>query len=401
MTISAPRRPLRAATLPSAAALLLAAMSVVTDVPASAAPGSDTPSASTPAQRALARMTPDQRVGQLFLIGVPASGTPASAELRVLRDDDIGSFFLRGRSSAGVLATAKVVTRTAPAATHAGVQPLVATDQEGGNVQVLSGPGFSDIPTGLVQGGRSPSVLRSDAATWGDQLLRAGVNLDLAPVLDVVPQVAAAANQPIGRYQREYAHSPAGVTPRGPRSSRGLRAGGVLATAKHFPGIGRATGNTDDSARVTDPTTRDDSYLAPFRAAVKDEVPFVMVSSATYPAIDPGSIAAFSPTVIGGMLRGDLGFHGVVDVGLDDRRRSRRGRPGRLGALSFFGAGGDLLLSSEPDPVPSMVDAVRQRAASHAAFAQRVDEAALRVLTAKAPRRVGPRPPTGTRRLRR
>ena len=125
---------------------------------------------------------------------------------------------------------------------------------------------------------------------------QAGVNLDFAPVADVVPPGTDAGNAPIGQLHREYGHHPR--RRRGPRrrpSSTGMRAGGVATTAKHFPGLGRVAANTDDAADVTDTvTTPHDPYLRPFARDLDDGVPFVMVSLATYTRIDPSSIAAFS-----------------------------------------------------------------------------------------------------------
>ena len=81
----------------------------------------------------------------------------------------------------------------APTATG-GVRFLVAANQEGGEVQQLTGPGFDVMPSELVQGTQATSGLRAQAQTWGGELRAAGVNLNLAPVMDVVPQATAASN---------------------------------------------------------------------------------------------------------------------------------------------------------------------------------------------------------------
>ena len=84
-------------------------------------------------------------------------------------------------------------------------------------------------------------------------------------------------------------------------------------TAKHFPGLGRVNGNTDTTSGVTDRVaTRSSIDVAPFRAALTSGARFLMVSSAIYSGIDAHRPAAFSSTVITGMIRGDLGFTGVV-----------------------------------------------------------------------------------------
>src|SRR6185295_14130737 len=86
-----------------------------------------------------------------------------------------------------------------------------------------------------------------------------------------------------------------------------------MTTAKHFPGLGRVTGNTDNVSNVVDNVTgRDDADLFSFQQAVDGGVPFVMVALATYTRIDPNHLAALSPVVIQSVLRGQLHFRGVV-----------------------------------------------------------------------------------------
>jgi beta-N-acetylhexosaminidase len=262
---------------------------------------------------------------------------------------------------------------------------LIATDQEGGFVQVLSGPGFSAIPTGLTQGREPAATLQAQAQTWGAQLAAAGVQLDLAPVLDTVPPGTAASNPPIGVFQREFGSDPATVSGHGTAVIQGLHAAGVGAAGKHFPGLGRVTRNPDVSTGVTDTvTTRGDPYLAPFAAAAGAGVSMVMVSTALYSRIDPRARAAFSPVVIGTLLRGDLHFLGVVIS--DDLGNAAQVSDLSLGAraVAFLAAGGDMVLTVNPATVPAMVSAVLARAAVDSAFRAHVNNAALRVLNLKA-----------------
>src|SRR4029078_13392924 len=95
---------------------------------------------------------------------------------------------------------------------------------------------------------------------------------------------------------------------------RGMHAAGVASAIKHFPGLGRASGNTDTATNVKDTlTTRHDTYITPYAAAISNaDAEVVMVSSATYTRIDSAHRAVFSPTVLQGMLRNDLGFTGVI-----------------------------------------------------------------------------------------
>lgn len=339
------------------------------------------------APHAQAGMTLQQKVGQLFMVGSPAG----SADQRTL--DDIGRYhlgniILTGRSSAGVTAIRQVVgqfTAQVNASSTANTGLFVSADQEGGEVQVLQGPGFSSIPTALNQGTQSSTTQRGNARTWAAQLKSAGVNVNLAPVLDTVPSAQfAPQNPPIGAYDREYGYDPATVSAHGGAFAQGMADAGVAATVKHFPGLGRVTANTDTTTGVTDmQTTRTDAYLMPFRDAVGNGAPFLMMSTAFYPKIDPANPAAFSPTVVTGMVRGDLGFGGVVvsddlaaaaqvsDISSADR------------ATRFVQAGGDMILIVDPSVLPAMYDAVLAQAQSDPSFAAQVDASVTRILAAK------------------
>jgi beta-glucosidase-like glycosyl hydrolase len=334
----------------------------------------------------LASLSTAQRVGQLFMVGTPAASV-SSQTVTDIQTYHVGNVILTGRSSAGVATTASVSASLQSKATDAataGVPLFISTDQEGGQVQVLSGTGFSTIPSGLTQGGYAPSTLRADAKTWGTQLRSAGLNVNLAPVLDTVPSAAfAPQNKPIGYYDREYGYDPTTVSTEGNSFAQGMADAGIDATVKHFPGLGRVTANTDTSSGVTDTqTTRYDAYIKPYADAVNQGVPFLMMSTAYYSKIDPNNPAAFSSTIVTGMVRGDLGFNGVI---ISDSLGATQVSPWPVAdrAINFFNAGGDMALMNDPSLLPAMYNAVLSKANSDSTFKSKVDASALRVLTAK------------------
>lgn len=326
-------------------------------------------------------------MGQLFMVGTPAA-RPSRATQSQIRGYHVGNILLTGRSHRGVDGARQVVAamqrQTTPGAT-ARVPLLVATDQEGGAVQVLQGAGLSRIPPALDQGRWGRRRLFHRAGRWASQLRKAGVNMNLAPVVDTVPGPRAARhNAPIGAYRREYGFTPGIVARHGVTFARAMARHGVAPTVKHFPGLGRVRRNTDYSAGVTDRTTRrHDPYLAPFRRAIRAGVPFVMVSTASYQRLDGGTPAAFSGFVIRRMLRHDLGFRGVVVS--DDLARAQQVSRWSYGrrAVKFVEAGGDLVLVAAPRALPAMYDAVLHRARHDRAFRAKVQHAALLVLRAK------------------
>jgi beta-N-acetylhexosaminidase len=335
--------------------------------------------------RVYGQLTEAQRVGQLFLVGLPAdaAGPVTTAALRAYH---FGSLLLASPAAAGVTALAGATARTQSLATSritGGVRFFVAANQEGGRIQPLTGPGFSRMPSAVTQGTWPVSTLRAAAAGWGRELRSAGVNFDLAPVMDVVPPGGASTNAPVGELDREFGSDPATSGEHGAAFIAGMASAGVATSAKHFPGLGRVGGNTDFTSGVVDSvTTPDDPYLGSFRAAIGASVPFVMVALAAYTRIDPSDLAVFSPAVMR-LLRSGLGFGGVIisdDLG---DAAAVASVPAGQRAISFLNAGGDMITSQSLPPAEAMAQAVLARATADAAFRAEVGRAVMRILTAK------------------
>ncbi|HSS66933.1 MAG TPA: glycoside hydrolase family 3 N-terminal domain-containing protein [Nocardioidaceae bacterium] len=334
------------------------------------------------AKAAYKHLTPRQRVGQLFMMGV-LSTKPSRSDVEGLRNGRGGNVFIFGNNSDGRADVRRVVTRLRHATSHRGVRPFVGVDQEGGLVQHLKGPGFSRMPSAVDQGRLSPRTLRNDARRWGRQLRATGLNLDLAPVADTVPASTGRRNKPIGRLHREYGHTPRRVRVHVAAFVRGMGSAGVETAVKHFPGLGRATGNTDDRRRVTDPTRPGGHYLTPYQAGADAGAQFVMVSSAIYPHIDPGVRACFSSLIMRGLLRKKQGFSGIV-VSDSLSAKSVNWLPPRTRAIRFLEAGGTMVLDTDADRLPAMTHAVRAKMRHDHAFAALIRHNVMRVLLAKA-----------------
>lgn len=357
----------------------------VTHASPSATP-TPTPSPS-PSADPLAGWTLEQKVGQLLMVGVSVH-SPQDASYDAVRTYHVGNVFLAGRTQAGTGPVRNLsdsfTALVGPDTTH-DTPMLVATDQEGGQVQVLRGPGFSDIPSALDQSRVDPAALQDQATTWGSELAAGGVNLNLAPVMDLVAQDQAAANAPIGAFDRSYGFTAGSVTSHAEAFSAGMRASGVETVIKHFPGLGRVTQNTDTTAGVTDTvTTRDDPSVQVFADGIRAGARYVMMSTAVYTQIDGSAPAAFSPVVVGDVLRGDLGFDGVVmtdDVSAAEQ--VQRWSPGERAVLAVAAGVDVVLASADPGVVREMATALVARAQEDPGFAAQVDAAVLRVLAAK------------------
>jgi len=326
------------------------------------------------------------RVGQLFMVGLKG-GTLSGAEASVIAAHHLGSVTFVTVTTGGVLRVRNVtnaVQALVASGTTAGVRFLVSANQEGGNVQALQGPGFSTIPPATKQGLMRPSLLVRRAAAWAREMRAAGVNMNLAPVMDVVPAATASKNQPIGVLHREYGFDPETVGVHGAAFIGGMAESGVATTAKHFPGLGRVVGNTDFTAHVVDRvTTTTDPFLGSFEAAIRAGVPFVMVSLATYTRIDPEHLAVFSPAIMDSLLRQQLGFRGVIvsdDLGSAEAVAAV---PPETRAVDFLEAGGDLIISKTAATAVQMQQGVLARVKKSQSFRRTVNAAVRLILVAK------------------
>jgi beta-N-acetylhexosaminidase len=165
----------------------------------------------------------------------------------------------------------------------------------------------------------------------------------------------------------------------------GYRAGRVAATAKHFPGLGAALRNTDDAPvvirRSTSQLRRTD--LVPFRAAIAARVPLIMVSHASYSALDRRRIASQSRRIVSGLLRREMRYDGaVITDALEARAVLRRVSVARAAERSLA-AGCDLLLLTGPSSWRTVIRHLASRAATSQAVRTRVRQAVARVLVLK------------------
>ena len=232
-----------------------------------------------------------------------------------------------------------------------GVAPFVMTDEEGGAVQRMANiVGF--IPSARQMAATmSPAQIEQLAYQLATHMRAAGVTMDLAPVLDVDGGPGPNNLDPDGT--RSFSADEGIASADGRAFAAGLAAGGVLAVVKHFPGLGGATGNTDVMAAATPSWNQLRSAgLLPFKDAVAAKVPAVMVANATVPGLTtlPASI---SSAVIRGVLRGELGFQGlIITDSLSGAALQAAGYNVPRAAVASLQAGADMVLFNA---VPSQV----------------------------------------------
>lgn len=327
-------------------------------------------------------MTLAEQVGQLYMVAVSTAGLDA-ATATAITDTHTGSVVLLGSSTAGAGAISTVVEDVAALGTDT-MPMLVAVDQEGGTVQRLKGPGFSDIPSALTQAELPEGELREAARGWGEELADVGVHYNLAPVADVVPEAKQSSNAPIGALKRNYGNDREVAARSVGEFTEGMGEAGIATSLKHFPGLGKVTSNTDfDVATDTDVVQGDEDW-AVFAAGIEAGASSVMMSSAVFKNLDPDNEGVFSTLIIRDILRGELGFDKVViadDLGV---AVSVADVPGASRGTRFFQAGGDLAINADPALLAGMVADTLAAAEAEEGFAAEVAESAARVLALKA-----------------
>lgn len=229
---------------------------------------------------------------------------PSRKFLTRIRNGKMGGVVLLGNGWLTRHTAATVTAELQQAACARGEPLLVAVDQEGGLVRRLAWAPPTEAPAYMS----SPSVARSQASGAAAALRSVGIDIDFAPVVDT----PGSAGNFLG--SRIFSHSRMWNAHMARAFVGGLQTNGIAATAKHFPGLGLASGNTDKGRIVI----RSAAWklrrgLLPFHAAVQAGVQLVMVSTAVYPKLDGSKRpAAFSSTIIDGLLRKQLGFKGVT-----------------------------------------------------------------------------------------
>ncbi|MFG3227642.1 glycoside hydrolase family 3 N-terminal domain-containing protein [Kitasatospora sp. NPDC048194] len=293
---------------------------------------------------------PYQLAGRRIVLSYPGP-TPPPETLRAIGEGRAAGVILFGENVTGPEQLAEAVARlkeAAAAARHP--RPLLLmTDQEGGRVRRL--PGAPELSARRTGSAPDPLLAAVDSGTGAAATLTgAGLNVNLAPVLDVYDTP----DNFIDHFERSFGQDPSRVGALGSAFLAAQQSRGVAATAKHFPGLGSAARDENTDARpVTLPVPLAQLRSrgeAPYRAAIAAGVRLVMASWAIYPALDPDRPAGFSPTVIQGELRDRLGFGGVtITDALEAGALTPYGDTGTR-AVSAAAAGMDLILCSARDP---------------------------------------------------
>jgi len=344
-------------------------------------------------ERMLARMSLEQKIGQVMLIGLdPAETGAPAAEMTpqmagLLAELHIGGLVLFERNVGAPNELAQLTAAAQVAVTAGGDPPLIISiDQEGGRVTRLrQARGYTEWPSHMALGATGdPKNARLVAAALGRELLAVGINMDLAPVLDVNSNPR---NPVIGT--RSFGSDPQRVAAFGVAFIAGLQDVGVMAVGKHFPGHG----DTGIDSHVSLPVVAHDRVrleaveFLPFRAAIEAGVAGIMSAHVTFPAVDPtpGLPATLSARVMTGLLRDEMGYDGLLLTdSLEMGALAQSGYPVPAAAVASLAAGADLLCISHGFAVHRQVHAALVQAIEQGEIPMaRLDAAVRRILKAK------------------
>lgn len=323
---------------------LAALIAVAAALAAPASTGGDTVARPAPGD-ALARLSLRQIAGQRVVVGWQGATIPGWLAARVRRGE-VGGVIVYAQNIRSRTALAAQLRRLQRLPRPVGAPLLTLIDQEGGKVARLPG---APAGSATAMAARGAAHVRRQGRLTAANLRAAGINVDLAPVVDLGrPGSHEAA------LERTFGRRPADVAALGTAFARGLQAAGVAATLKQFPGLGGVTADADHVMQrvLLSRATLRRADETPFAAGIRAGARLVMTSSARYPALDRSRPALLSRAITTDELRGRLGFHGVaITDDLDAPAVAALDAPGALAVRATW-AGNDLLLFAH-DPARS------------------------------------------------
>jgi beta-N-acetylhexosaminidase len=330
--------------------------------------------ASPPQPSVASQLTPARLAGQRIIVGFSGLDAPRAVK-RMIREGRVAGVILFDENLAGRTADRRLIRDLQSVPRPPGLRDplLVMVDQEGGLVKRVGG-----APTASAQemGARGAAFSREQGRRTARNLSDLGINVNLAPVLDV-----ARPGGTIAETERGFGSAPERVVATAVPFAATMQEGGVAATAKHFPGMGAARENTDFAVERVDLSKQELRRVdeAPYRRFLAAGAELVMLSTAIYPAFSPKP-AAFARPIATGELRRRLGFDGVsITDALETVAVRDFGGPAQAG-LAATGAGVDLLLFTDYKAGAQAQRALARRIRTRSAFRATAEESVSRIL---------------------
>lgn len=332
-------------------------------------------------EQRLRSMTLEQRAGQMLMVGFSGKALSQNTQ-RVMRDCHVGGVILFRPNISNVRQVRKLNANLQRAVGKGGVPLLIATDQEGGRVVRLR-HGVPVFPANgkLARTGKIAAIQKAGTLT-GRHLRALGINMNLAPVLDVV--TTKDRRGIIG--DRSFGSNPQVVARWGAEYIRALQKENVLATAKHFPGHGATTTDSHLSLPLVKLSKSElqRTHIAPFRFAVQNQVSAIMPAHIVYSSLDKNKPATLSRPVLQQLLRREIGFKGLVISDSMSMAAISKNRNWESTVVAAVRSGIDvLLLTNSPAHQRRAFRALVQSARREPQMEARITQSCRRVLQAK------------------
>lgn len=336
-------------------------------------------------------LSPEQKVAQLFVVtpesitGVGVTIAAGETTRQALLEYPVGGICYFAQNLQTPEQTKEMLQNSQEFSEGAcGLPLLTCVDEEGGTVTRIASNeafGVEDVGDMAAIGEAGSTSDAQDAAYYvGSYLKDLGFNVDFAPVADI------ATSDDKTMALRSFGQTPEDVAPMVAAQVRGFAKAGILCSAKHFPGIGSAEGDSHNVSIYTDASLDDMRAwsLVPFEAAIKEQVPLVMVGHLTCAGLTDANTdlpASLNPAVIDGILRKQLGYEGlVITDSLEMEAAVQACEPNQQAVLAIQ-AGADLVLMPKDfeQAYNGLLEAVREGEVSES----RIDESLRRIISAK------------------
>ncbi|MEK8129161.1 beta-N-acetylhexosaminidase [Paenibacillus filicis] len=333
-----------------------------------------------PVQSIVEKMTVDEKIGQLVLIGLDGQKLDKQGA-SFIKDRHIGGVILYKRNIASLSQTFELVRELKTANSGQPLPLWISVDQEGGAVSRLPAE-FAALPDNARIGAlKNPQLARTIGELLGEELHVLGMNMDFAPVLDVNNNPS---NPVIG--PRSYGPDAKVVADLGVQAMEGIASRHTVPVVKHFPGHG----DTATDSHVELPIVRKSLdelrqlELIPFRQAISGGADAVMVAHLLLPGLDEHNPSSMSPRIVTGLLREELGFQGVVIT--DDLTMGAIANQRGIGeaAVNAVQAGADIVMIAHGyDLALQAVEALKREVAAGRLTEERLNASVRRIAALK------------------
>jgi beta-N-acetylhexosaminidase len=330
----------------------------------------------------LYNMTLDEKIGQMLVVGV--NGTTAGSDAReMINTLHVGGIIFYGSNIKTVNQTVDF-TNQLKAMNQSAKNPLplfMSVDEEGGNVDRMPSP-ILKMPSSFAIGKKDDSDLSTRVGeTLGEAVRNLGFNMDYAPVLDVIKDPAASA---IG--ERSFGTDPDLVSRLGVATMKGIRSQNVIPVIKHFPGYGSVTVDAHQDLPTVEygRSQLEKSDWLPYENAIKNDADVIMVTHELVTGLETKYPASMSTTIMTNMLRGQLGFTGVIMTDDMTMGAITKRYDIQTAAVTSVEAGADVVMVAfHKDDQVNAFQALKQAVIEGTISEQRIDDSVYRIMELK------------------